>query len=482
MIRGSVALRERSSIHLTVATGPRTFCEAESWIQPFQHRALRVTTNRSVGHTQIQVSVNPDRSLRVAGVTEELVIRSTPQFPLIISASGMLVPIYIMTTGHHALVSWDLAELVASAPRWTIDRILCRDYIFGRQLYNNETIFPGILRVTERSTVRVSTTGVVTVDLPVDAASFDRSNVAPGADVAGAYMAALRDSIESMLHRDAHVISELSGGFDSSNVTMAAADALGYGLETYGLIFPGEAGANQSARRATLISRALLSDTAEHIESSPFLDQLFGQDWTNPYEELYAPLIEGVLSRSHVRTGETIVLTGIGGDEAMLPVRSESNTIRRDRSTTLANRLPKSRLPEATIMACSVRAPMFLRKGVWPLNPYCGQRMLEFSERLPDSFKRNRAVQRDALIRWGIPRSSLLRPIPENFESALRNEVARLERGFRSQREIACVDLGVLSNEEWSALTTPRAYDMSLTQLSNLVRAQTLEASIARVT
>ncbi|MFF2243288.1 asparagine synthase-related protein [Arthrobacter sp. NPDC058130] len=288
--------------------------------------------------------------------------------------------------------------------------------------------------------------------------------------------------LASQFRDNATICLELSGGFDSSNVALAAARARYIGMRSYGLMFPGDAGKWQSARRDAVVRLAGSTDTTIAVQGSHFLDHwLTGSRWVNPYEEIYRQLVETGLDTADL--GDSgVVLTGIGGDEAFLPrVRKNVHLSEASDEAHAPPRPPKAAVPETALLAAIARAPMFMSRGVWPSNPYCSREMVEFSERLPDTWKESRLIQRNSMQRWGVDKSLLERPSPENFESSLRAELARVQPLLSTWEEPATVSLGIFRITEWDRIVRPNLAYEDLEILNQGFRALTLELSLRSV-
>ena len=87
-------------------------------------------------------------------------------------------------------------------------------------------------------------------------------------------------------------------------------------------------------------------------------------------------------------------------------------------------------------MAASVRAPVFLRAGVWPVSPLCTPALGRFTEWMPPRWCRRKELARRWLSARGAPDSVVWPRLRENFEPVMQQALhryapARLERILR---------------------------------------------------
>lgn len=494
MIRGSVHFAS-ASVETTAGIGGSTWANPGSWIEYYNHPALSVVTERAGCILRLLVCRAPREfaSVNVRGYFAHLA-RARADFTeyvsIVVEHGGAItletgplavVPIYLALDERGVHFSWQLDDLVNAGLSGAVDVGRARAFIAGRQRYEASTMFQNIKLLSERSSFRVTPDGTEHF-LPEDALSLEPRDVVAEADVCGAYMSLFGVVLANEVRDNTEICLELSGGFDSSNVALAATEAGLRGLRSYGLIFSGDAGKRQSVRRDAVLERLNVIDSATSIEGQHFLDSwLTGSRWVNPYEEIYRQLVETGLDAADL-SASAVMMTGIGGDEAFLPrVREAPHTSVAVGESHRTKRQPKAAVPETALLAANARAPLFLSRGVWPSNPYCSRELIEFSERLPDVWKRSRFIQRQAMQRWGLESSLLDRPTPENFESALRTELARVQPLLPKIQEPATVSLGICSTSEWNSLIPPSLATTDLGTLNLGFRALTLELSLQAV-
>ncbi|WP_284753194.1 asparagine synthase-related protein [Arthrobacter sp. efr-133-R2A-120] len=494
MIRGFVGF-DPASVELTARNGEGSRGKSGSWVEYYDHPALTVVAERAGFLLRLLVvrHHSGSASLSTSGYLTHLAkarAEFTEYVSIVVERDGAvtletgplaLVPVYVALDARGVHFSWMLEDLVTAGLSGKVDVERAKAYIAGKQRYESSTIFQNIKLLSERSSVRATPSGMQQF-LPDDALSLEPRDVVAEADVCGAYISLFGAVLASQFRENAAICLELSGGFDSSNVALATAQAGLSGLRSYGLIFPGDAGKHQSARRDAVIRELGATDSATPVEGEHFLDSwLTGSQWVNPYEEIYRQLVETGLEAADLGPS-AVMLTGIGGDEALLPrVRQRPYQSAESAEAPPPQRPPKAAVPETALLAANARAPMFMSRGVWPSNPYCSREMIEFSERLPDVWKQSRFIQRKALERWGLESSTLERPVPENFESVLRAEIARVQPLVPKLPEPTTVGLGICSKAEWDRLVRPSLATEDLQTLNHGFRTLTLELSLQSV-
>jgi len=109
-------------------------------------------------------------------------------------------------------------------------------------------------------------------------------------------------------------------------------------------------------------------------------------------------------------------------------------TALQDEARGLANRaLPATALYEPTLLAAAVRAPIFLRRGLWPVNLLAAPDIVRFCEWLPAPWRADRRLHRERLVRAGLPSARTRPAVRENFTDVMayglhRHALPRLER------------------------------------------------------
>lgn len=114
-------------------------------------------------------------------------------------------------------------------------------------------------------------------------------------------------------------------------------------------------------------------------------------------------------------------------------------------------RLPATGVSQSALTAAFVRAPLFLRQGIWPKNPFIDPRRAQFAQMLPFELKQNRLLNRLTLARSGLSDHFILPRFKENFKRVFmddlmdfRGDIYWSERVLHSQM---IANAAVLCNE-----------------------------------
>jgi len=488
MIKGRIA-RSRGTI--SASNDPPL---AIRKLRPYQHPAVQVRwVDQSTYSLCLVASANVPRSavdqfdgelssaLPIGG--QWIVVNIHRRGPVEIAVGAdATIPLYVGLSDHEICLSWDLSDLLDPQFTSSIDAAHARRYIYGFESYTNKTMFEHISLVTERSTLRIDGTHV-THHFPDDSPRLKSRPTKAGANVVYAFDSVLGEALRPYASLPIGPVCEFSGGYDSSCVLKTVTSHFDDNLRSYGIIFRGRAGEMQSLRRSELLRLARCSDSPLPIDSVALFQHWKTRRPINTQEEPYAALVLRALGNggTQARSGRPrVVFTGIGGDELFYSSgRSAVTPI--SAPAYLYTDFPKSVLPETALMAAICRAPVFLRKGVLPVNPYAQEEVVRFAERLPEEWKVGRQIQRESLVEWGLSAGLLHRPAPENFESILREQLGHALLIATSERPIWCCRLGVISQDEFEYITRidPRLAD--LTALSAALRLAEVEIMLRNV-
>ena len=122
--------------------------------------------------------------------------------------------------------------------------------------------------------------------------------------------------------------------------------------------------------------------------------------------------------------------------------------------------VPSTLIPESALDAVLRRAPVFLRSGVWPVNPLAAPELVRFCEWLPPAWRHGKRRLRARLARAGLPPHLVFPPLRESFAPVMAHGVQLYGRRLmdRLLRESILVDLGYVDGVALRRrLATPRA-------------------------
>lgn len=156
-----------------------------------------------------------------------------------------------------------------------------------RPRYSTDTLFTGIHRLTERATAHFG--GHLFVRYPSPALHARPRELAPDADVLGAFVRAVDDAMDVRPLAPERTLFHLTGGFDSGTVATRAAQRFPGLLNTATLLVGGPGRAQQIRRRAEMRAAVpfgeldLVVDAMVDLPLRPECQRVQGAA-INPYE------------------------------------------------------------------------------------------------------------------------------------------------------------------------------------------------------
>ena len=402
---------------------------------------------------------------------EHVRISVSPRSVTFSTGVSALFPFYVWLDGESVGFSWDLKDSYDQRTV-SLNRPVALRYLELASTYSAATLVSGVYRLTERSSIIATESGLSIVE-PSPPQAFAVREVLPGAPIAQALLDVLQYSIINNSNGQPLVL-ELSGGFDSSCVVAAAPDEV---RATFGLLFEGLAGKNQQRRRLSLLAQRGFTDFALDIRTSTDPDEwLAGACTHDPELDFYGSLTLQAIKRLELDT-PSVVVTGMGGDEALLapPDHLPSEIIAR---LPIDATRARSRLPESGLQAACSRFLFFVDAGHWPSHPYLTSEAYEFAERIPPNLLKGRALQREALVKVGLPRALLQRPVSENF-SAVLHHLARTLLPRLDLDRLLVTRLGVADHAKTATLAAAPSWSDS--EASQLLRVIVMEEFLRKL-
>jgi asparagine synthase (glutamine-hydrolysing) len=390
-----------------------------------------------------------------------LLIDNTARTATLRSGMWGSAPLYALTRDGELRAEWDVARLYPYL-RATVD--------FGRMAYclvrlglpySRQTLFPEISLLTERSIARwEAERGTLAVEYPTRVSRAGAKELREGADVVGMFGEILSSSMARWIDEGSHVGAELSGGIDSSIVAIVATSLTQQPVRTYGLIMPGENGVIQAARRDEIINRFHLADTALSAAAYPPLMPGSTRNTDGmivPWGEYYYEAVAAIIDRARADAID-MVLTGIGGDElATLTYRDleylgqsteapEGPSVppfltkrARDAYHEIIYHLdpaPQPAVEYSCLESTATNAILFLRMGIWPINPYLTPELVWFVRSLPPEWRDDRRLQRQYLRRRGCSDAVAYPTVTETFADVM--SLAVRDRSREVLRALFC--------------------------------------------
>jgi len=366
------------------------------------------------------------------------------------------VPIYLLSNRSTIACDWDITKLYQFINVESLDFIQAAHFLSGLTHYSSKTLFKDIKVLTERSKAILSREET-RIDYPEPAPLILTYELEDNAEVTHFYREILSASLRRWfpISGDRCFGCELSGGLDSANVTAVASNVYDHPISTYGMLLAGDMGRHQVARRQELIQKFNATDrTVDAIAFPPLTPK--GSRWHRKkiwaYDEPYSEALESMLSIAR-SNDSSIILTGIGGDELVLPdwfeVEDYHKNAEGKKNRFLNNYMshingympnfvrefcmdaeistpaaPKPIIPESALMASRCRAPVFLRNGIWPINPLCTPELVNYCHSLPLNWRAKKYLHRKLLLEHGISENTVYPKVRENFSGIMAHAVS----------------------------------------------------------
>jgi asparagine synthase (glutamine-hydrolysing) len=342
----------------------------------------------------------------------EITLEKKPPFSVQIRRTDVPgVPLYISFEQQKLVISWRFEDAVhnIARPRPNVEAACI--YLKEGPALARETVIDGVSMLWPGESVRVS--GETITFTPKEVKSVTVSaTIADDARVTDALRETIADVVRPFLEVARAPVVELSGGYDSACVALAATDCR-QNLLSYGLIHGATVGRQQRARRRELVELLGLADHEYEADNHLELAALeIPEAQLTPFDDNQRiPCAYGV--DSHPAGPADLIMTGVGGDELCM-----EQTFRRR-----PWELPGSASSSALTVAAG-RADMFLRRGIWSLNPLCAPSVVEFCRAVPKALRRNRFLNVLMLTRAGVSDGFLFPRYQEGYGHAMQREAA----------------------------------------------------------
>lgn len=434
-----------------------------------------------------------------------LALPPRPGEPVTLRSGGWsAAPLYLVGDGPELHIHWDAARLYPHLRQSADFSHLAFALRHMDAPYSRRTMFPELLRLTERARAVWRPDRRLTIDYPPPMAHSLARALKDGADVVGTFGTLMQTAIARWLPADQGAACELSGGLDSSSVALAAACDRAPALRTYGLVMPDAAGDAQVLRRSDVVMACGARD-------APLAAKLFApfhagersmDDAFVPWGEYYHEAFRALLSRVRA-DGLTTILRGIGGDEISQSQQDEDadeawpdegarpavpgfmSKAALEASESLHGELdpaPPGIADRSVYEAMAASSTVYLRSGIWPYYPYATPEVVEFCRRLPAPWRRGRELQRSYLRLRGLSRRVWDPQPPESFlpvmEYGLRSAGRRYLEALFAESRLA--KMGLVSRG--ALLASLRRYCMEGGgESEHLLTAACLEATLQAV-
>lgn len=329
----------------------------------------------------------------------------------ILRTSAGSTPLYV-TSGKGTLhASWRFEHAALNSPSRKPDREACRIYLKHGDCQVRQQVIQGVfmlwpgeqLTFTENG-LSFEEAGTPDIVLP--------NTLVESARVTDEFLRLIAGSLRPSLDKARAPIVELSGGYDSSCVAIAACSASDR-MSSYGLVHEGAMGVQQRKRRRELVDLLGLNDFEFPSWEHTPLTSLEVEECSLTLVDDNHRLPCAYAVDSHPKAGLDLIVTGVGGDEL-----TKENTFQRQ-EWEVSGGICASGLVTAT-----ARADMFMRRGIWPKNPLIAKPVVDFCRALPAKMRAGRLLNILTLARSGLSDGFLFPRYSEHYGNAMQHEAA----------------------------------------------------------
>ncbi|MBT2244174.1 hypothetical protein JQK15_11570 [Sphingobium sp. BHU LFT2] len=323
-------------------------------------------------------------------------------------------PLYVGVADGYLIATWKFEDIAGSIKNPVPHRDSCKIYIENGPSVIRDQIIDGIKMLWPGEAVSL-VDGELVFQLCSSNNIVVPSTIYNGARVTDALQRRIADVMRPALEVAKRPLIELSGGMDSSCVAVAA-KSVRSDLYSYALMHKGAVGRQQMERRMELVG---LLQVQDHLYPSDQPNQFQALEWDEagltPFDDNHRmPCVLAV--DEHPAGPIDLILTGIGGDEL-----SSGLNIGRD-----PWELPGVHCI-STLMAATARADMFMRRGIWTLNPLAHEHVVNFCRALPDKLRDNRMINLLMLARAGLSDGFLFPRYVEGYGHGMQREAALID-------------------------------------------------------
>ncbi len=323
-------------------------------------------------------------------------------------------PIYVALGDRGFVASWRFEEAVAALPTLKPDEDACRLYLEHNSTLSRQQIFKGLFMVWPGETVDVQDGTMTFTDASPPLICLE-GVIDDQARVTDYFLETLATSMQPFVEKPMRVLIEVSGGYDSTCVALAA-KMLGTQASSYGLIHNGSVGRQQLRRRSELNALLGFSDL-EHPSylSGPLSGLASLEARLTPNDDNHRMSCANAID-AHADGPFDVVLTGVGGDELVM-----TGSFRRE-----PWELTGSICPSGLVTAVA-RSDLFMRRGIWPKNPLIGQHVVDFCRSLPDVMRNFRMLNILTLARAGLSDGFIFPRYIEHYGPAMQSEASHFD-------------------------------------------------------
>ncbi len=426
-----------------VNTSSQGIDAGQSYIHALSHPMLEHCVWKTDGKVALYIREKGRKSLKGKNLSEsgfQHILQRAKQWPLqyalavldlkkhrieISQGEWGVAPVYFVEKDDRLEGHWDPLQLYKYVKHVDIGRAARFLRTFDMP-YGLHTLFSDLKLLTAETQLTWGNGVPLSFKLPVPITAPVARRLRQGAQPIDMALDILRQSLVRWIHPGICYGSELSGGLDSSLISILVSEHV-KPLKTFGLALQGTYG--QEKRRSDLIQAFPFSDYCANLaEHLPYAE--ISPRWLHgvvPWEETYDEAVSHLLSRAR-EDGVQVMFTGFGGDELcplypgedpppseLLAYEPASETLVEadflmPEAIAMMRETPIDAAPQGAIDASSVEtaafgSALYLRHGIWPVHPFCTPQLVRFCQSLPWKWRVGRTIERRMLSQVGCPKS-----------------------------------------------------------------------------
>ncbi|HEX6374426.1 MAG TPA: asparagine synthase-related protein [Allosphingosinicella sp.] len=399
----------------------------DSYVEPFATNQLETSVRESADGAEIWIGEGPDPfpaagaapsrpdDYRGHAVHEgvKLFVSGSDAPPAVsIARTGTGgTPLYITSHGRILYASWRFEHAAQNTPRKRPNKEACRLYLAHGDGQVREQVIEGMFMLWPGERLVFDDSGL----------SFEQAarpdivlpnTLTESARVTEEFLYLVAEAMRPNLARSNQPIVELSGGYDSSCVAIAARSATDR-LNSYGLVHQGAMGIQQRKRRRELVDLLGVNDFEFPSWEHTPLASLEVPECSLTLVDDNHRLPCAYAVDAHPAKGLDLILTGVGGDELTM-----ENTFQRREWEVAGN------VCTSALVTAAARADMFMRRGIWPKNPLAAQAVVDFCRALPAKLRSGRLLNILTLARSGLSDGFLFPRYLEHYGAGMQHEAA----------------------------------------------------------
>lgn len=329
----------------------------------------------------------------------------------IFRTSAGSTPLYVTSDQGTLHASWQFEHAARKSPRPKPNKEACKIYLEHGDCQVRQQVIQDVFMLWPGESLTFSGRGLTFEEAGMPDIVLPNTLV-ESARATEEFLYLIAESMRVSLGKARAPIVELSGGYDSSCVAIAACSARER-MNSYGLVHEGAMGIQQRKRRRELLDLLDLNDFEFPSYNHTPLASLEVAECTLTLVDDNHRLPCAYAVDAHPCAGLDLIITGVGGDEL-----TKENTFHR-REWEVSGGICTSAIVTAT-----ARADMFMRRGIWPKNPLISKSVVDFCRALPAKLRSGRLLNILTLARSGLSDGFLFPRYSEHYGNAMQREAA----------------------------------------------------------